>query len=116
MAARLSRLLTASTVFLLVALLLIMIADRLASANLTRWSNAVVWALAVLILIRLITRAGSWRSKIATPVAGSASVQSRMFGFTPGSSTIEQPSGPTYATSLLEDDENLPRRPEGNSH
>ena len=38
MAARLSRLLTATTVFLLVALLLIMIVDRLTSANLSRFS------------------------------------------------------------------------------
>ncbi len=77
MAARLSRLLTASTVFLLGALLVLMIVDRLTVANLSRWSNAVVWVLVVLILIRLITRAGSWRSKIAGPLAGSASVQSR---------------------------------------
>lgn len=47
MAARLSRLLTATTAFLLVALLLIMIVDGLTPLNLSRWSNAVVWALAV---------------------------------------------------------------------
>lgn len=116
MTARLSRLLTAATVFLLVVLLLIMIVDGLTPVNLDRWSNALVWVLVVLILIRLITRAGSWRSKIAGPVAGSISVQSRMFGFTPGSSTIEQSSGPTYTTSLPEDDENLRRSPEGDSH
>lgn len=116
MAARLSRFLTAATVFFLVALLLIMIVDGLTPVNLDRWSNAVVWALAVLILIRLMTRAGSWRSKIAGPVAGSASVQSRMFGFIPGSSTIAQSSGPTYTTSLLEGDENRRRSPEGDSH
>ena len=116
MAARLSRLLTATTVFLLVALLLIMIVDGLTPVNLDRWSNAVVWALAVLILIRLITRAGSWRSKIAGPVAGSASVQSRIFGFTPGSSTIEQSSGPAYTISDVNDDENLRRLRDGNSH
>lgn len=116
MAARLSRFLTAATVFFLVLLPLMMIVDRLTSVNLGWWSNAVSWVLVALILIRLMTRAGSWRSKIAGPVAGSASVQSRLFGFTPGSSTIEQSSGPTYTTSLLEDDENRRRSPEGDSH
>ncbi|MBD7996378.1 hypothetical protein H9639_13820 [Arthrobacter sp. Sa2CUA1] len=106
MAARLSRLLTATTVFLLVALLVLMIVDGLTAANLGPWSNAVIWALAVLILIRLLTRAGSWRSTIAGPLAGSASVQSRMFGFTPGSSPIEHSSGPAYTISEIENDEN----------
>ncbi|MBD8045367.1 hypothetical protein H9638_16285 [Arthrobacter sp. Sa2BUA2] len=106
MAARLSRLLTATTVVLLVALLVIMIVDRLTAANLGPWSNAVIWALAVLILIRLITSAGSWRSKIAGPVSGAVSVQSRMFGFTPGSSPIEHSSGPAYTISAIENDEN----------
>lgn len=104
MAARLSRLLTATTVFLLVALLVLMIADRLIPANLEWWSNAVVWVLAVLILVRLLGRARSWRSGVAGPLAGAASVQSRMFGFTPGSSPAEHSSGPAYTISRIEDD------------
>lgn len=109
MAARLSRLLTASTVILLAALLVLMIADQLTAANLSQWINAVMWAAAVLILIRLLTRVGSWRSNIAVPVAGTGAVQSRLFGFTPGSSPIEDSSGPAYTTSAVEDGADLRR-------
>ncbi|MER2134481.1 MAG: hypothetical protein ABS910_07360 [Arthrobacter sp.] len=115
MTGRISRLLTATTVFLLVALLVIMVVDGLIAANLSQWSDSVVWVLAVLILIRLLSRVGSWRSKIAGPVAGSASVQSRMFGFTPGSSTIEQSGGPAYTISEMEDEENSRRIRDGES-
>ena len=106
MKARLSRLLTASTVILLAALLVLMIADRLTTSNLGQWVDWVVWAAAALILIRLLTRMGSWQSNVAGPVAGSASVQSRLFGFTPGTSRIEESSGPAYTTSVVEEDEN----------
>ena len=115
MAARLSRLLTASTVVLLVALLVLMIADGLAPGNLERWSNPVGWGLAVLILVRLATRAGAWRKGIAGPLAGSASVQSRMFGFTPGSSAIEQSAAPAYTISEIEDGEDSRHLRDGES-
>ena len=68
MAVRLSRLLTASTVVLLITLLVLMIADGLAPAHLERWRNPVGWGLAVLILVRLATSAGAWRKGIAGPL------------------------------------------------
>lgn len=116
MAAQLSRLLTASTVVLLIALLVLLFADGLTPANLEGWSNPVAWGLAVLIMVRLATRAGAWRKGIAGPLAGSASVQSRMFGFTPGSSTIVDSSGPAYTISDVEDEENSRRIRDADSH
>ncbi|MGW9404167.1 hypothetical protein ACWGQ2_09390 [Arthrobacter sp. NPDC055585] len=116
MAARLSRLLTATTVILLVALLAVLIVDGLSAADLSQWSTLMLSALAVLVLIRLLTRAGSWRSQIAGPLAGSASVQSRMFGFTPGSSPIEPSSGPAYTISELDDEENSRPNPDRESN
>lgn len=116
MAARLSRLLTATTVILLVALLVVLIVDGLTAADLSPWSTLMLWALAVLVLIRLLTRAGSWRSRIAGPLAGSASVQSRMFGFTPGSSPIEPSSGPAYTISKVEDGESSRLSPDRESN
>lgn len=116
MAARLSRLLTATTVILLVALLAVLIVDGLSAADLSQWSTLMLWVLAVLVLIRLLTRAGSWRSQIAGPLAGSASVQSRMFGFTPGSSPIEHSSGPAYTISTVEDGERLRPNPDPESN
>ena len=116
MAARLSRLLTVTTVTLLVALLAVLFVDGLTAANLSQWSTFMLWALAVLVLIRLLTRAGSWRSNIAGPLAGSVSVQSRMFGFTPGSSPIEHSTGPAYTVSQLDDEENSRGIRDGESH
>lgn len=115
MAAQLTRLLTTSTVVSLIALLVLMIADGLTPASLERWTNPVAWGLAVLILVRVATRAGAWRKGIAGPLAGSASVQSRLFGFSPGSSTIEQPTAPAYTISDVEDEENSRRIRDGES-
>ena len=116
MAARFSRLLTVTTVVLMAALLLTMIVERLLNANLGQWSNALVWGLVALVLIRLLTRVGSWRSRIAGPLAGSMSVQSRMLGFTPGSSAIDHSSGPAYTISEVEDEESSRRLRDGEAH
>lgn len=109
MAALLSRLLTASTVMLLIGLLVLLIAEGLTAANLEAWRTPVVWALAMLILVRLATRAGAWRRGIAAPLAGTASFQSRLLGFTPGTSASEPSGAPTYTISKVEDEED-PRR------
>lgn len=109
MAALLSRLLTASTVILLLALLVLLIADGLTAANLRGWRTPAVWALAVLILVRLATRMGSWRRGIAAPLAGTASFQSRLFGFTPGTSASEPSGAPAYTISKVDDNENSRR-------
>ena len=109
MAALLSRLLTASTVMLLIGLLGLLIAEGLTAANLKAWRTQIVWALAVLILVRLATRTGSWRRGIAAPLAGTASFQSRLFGFTPGTSASGPYGAPTYTISKVEDEED-PRR------
>ncbi|MBF4992705.1 hypothetical protein ITX31_01080 [Arthrobacter gandavensis] len=113
MAAQLSRLLTASTVVLLLALLVLLIADGLSPANLRGWRTPVVWALAVLILVRLATHRGSWRRRIAAPLAGTASFQSRLFGFTPGSSASEPSGAPAYTISKVEDEEDSRRSRDG---
>jgi spore maturation protein SpmB len=112
MTTRLSRVLTATTVFLLGAFLLILILDQATEMDLGRWISPLAAALGVLILIRVLTGIRSWRSRIAAPVIGSVSVQSRMFGFTPGSSIVEHSSGPTDATSNVEADVDL-RRSQG---
>ena len=106
MADKLKNLLLVILLAVMIALLVLMIADGLAPGNLERWRNPVGWGLAVLILVRLATRAGAWRKGIAGPLAGSASAQSRMFGFTPGSSAIEQSAAPAYTISEIEDEEN----------
>jgi hypothetical protein len=108
----LSRVLTAATVFLLGALLLISILHQAAEADLGRWIRSLAAALGLLILIRLLTGIRSWRSRIAAPIIGSASVQSRIFGFTPGGSMVESSSGPTATTSHVEPDADL-RRSQG---
>lgn len=107
MAAQLSRLLTVTTVVLLLALLILPIANRMTPVNLQPWRNAAAWGLGVLIPIRLLAGVRSWRSKIAGPLAGPASIQSQLYGFTPGSSAIEDSSGPAHTTSEIEPDDNL---------
>ena len=98
----LSRVLTAATVFLLGALLLILILDQATEMNLGQWISLLAAALGVLILIRVLSGIRSWRSRIAAPVISSVSVQSRVFGFTPGNSMVEHSSGPTATTSNVE--------------
>ncbi|MFF2824201.1 hypothetical protein ACFVRV_14300 [Arthrobacter koreensis] len=109
MAAFLSRLLTVSTVILLVGLLMLLIADGLTAANLRGWRTPVVWALGVLILVRLVTSVGSWRRRIAAPLAGTASLQSRLFGFSPGTSASEPSGAPPYTLSQVNDNEDSRR-------
>lgn len=108
----LSRVLTAATVVVLGALLLISILDQATEADLGRWIRSLAAALGVLVLIRALTGIRSWRSRIAAPIIGSASVQSRIFGFTPGGSMVESSSGPTATTSHIEPDADL-RRSQG---
>ena len=102
MASFLSRVMTAATVLLLGALPLLMVIDLLTEQNLGRWTGSLGWALGVLILIRLLSGARNWRSGVAAPLFDSASVQSRMFGFTPGNPESHHAGG-TVDTSHVED-------------
>lgn len=101
----LSRLLTAAMVLLLGALPLLMVIDLLTEQNLGGWTSSLGWALGVLILIRLLSGARNWRSRVAAPLLDSASVQSRMFGFAPGNPTSQHASE-SVVTSRVEDDPN----------
>lgn len=104
MARTLSRILTAVTVLALGALLLFMILDPLIETRLSPLIESLGWTLGVLIVIRLLLSIRRLRSGVAAPVMGAASVQSRLLGFSPGSSKIEDPNGPTYTTSKIEKD------------
>ena len=110
MAALLSRILTATTVLLLAAVLLITVVDGVIEANLGAWTMPLVAVLGALVLIRLPLNARSLRSRAAAPVMDSAAVQSGLLGLKPGSSRIEQAGGPTHTTSLVDQD---PRRDSG---
>lgn len=104
MAQTLSRILTAITVLILAALLLITILGPLTEASLSPLVSPLAWTLGALIVIRLLLSIRHLRSRAAAPVMDSASVQSRLFGFSPGTSRIEDPSAPTYTTSKIEED------------
>ena len=104
--------LTAATAVVLGALLLISILDQATEADLGLWIRSLAAALGVFILIRVLTGIRFWHSRISAPIIGSLSVQSRIFGFTPGGSVVESSSGPTATTSHVEPDADL-RRSQG---
>lgn len=110
MAPTFSRTLTAVTVLMLGALLLTMILNPLTETNLRSLTSPIAWTLGALIVIRLALNIRHLRSGAAAPVVDSASVQSQLFGFSPGSSRIDDPNLPTYTTSEIEED---PRRASG---
>lgn len=110
MKARLSRVLTVTTVGLLGTLLLILALDQMTDVNLAPLISSLSWALGALVLLRMLAGIKTWRSKIADPIIGSASVQSRIFGFTPGG-TMDEDGGKSASTeSSIEAPEDLRRR------
>ena len=104
MASTFSRILTATTVLLLVGVLVTLFLQTVTGEGLGRWIAPLGAALGVLVLIRLLLNARSSRSRIAGPVMDSLAVQSRLYGVAPGSSRIEQHDGPTHTTSEVEQD------------
>jgi hypothetical protein len=104
MAQTFSRALTAVTVLMLGALLLTMILNPLTETNLRSLTSPIAWTLGTLIVIRLALSIRHLRSGAAAPVMDSASVQSQLFGYPPGSSRIDEPNLPTYTTSRIDED------------
>ena len=104
MARKPSRILTAVTVLIFGALLLVRILDQLIETRLGPVFSSLAWTLGVLIVIRLLVSIRSLRSKVAAPVMDSASVQSRLLGFPPGSSRSEDSRGPAHTTSEVDED------------
>ncbi|NVC25174.1 hypothetical protein E7Z53_17260 [Kocuria salina] len=105
-----SRILTAVTVVLLGALLLLMVLDRLIEVRLSPFLGPLGGLLGVLVVIRLLLNIRRPRSGVAAPVMDAASVQSRLFGFSPGTSRIADVGGPAYTTSKIHES---PRREAG---
>lgn len=100
------------TILMLTALVLAMAIDPLIDAELSPLIGPLMWALGVFIPIRLLLNVRRLRSKAAAPVLASASVQSRLFGFAPGTSTFENPGAVPYTTTEIEDDPQR-NRPDG---
>lgn len=104
MAASLSRVLTATTVVVLIAVLVVLFLQSATGGSLDGWVLPPTVALGVLVAIRLLLNTRSERSRTAGPVAGSMAVQSGLYGFAPGTSSIEQHGGPAHTTSAVEPD------------
>ena len=95
----LSSILTFGAILMSAVLGIIMAIDPLIEAELRPLIRPLAWALGVFVLIRLMLNIRQLRSGAAAPVTDSASVQSRLFGFSPGASRIEESGAGPHTTS-----------------